>query len=162
MTTKITLDADALELLFKTLGPDFILKIRQATLEEVAGRTVNRITTAEVKKCVEATTMAELNKYIEPVKVKSSWSGYDTVPQLKESAKKLITSTAKAEVEKLINDAFDRDEIKKKMESLITYHADVLKSQVERYIKENMNETLINTEVSRRLREIAAGIAGSK
>lgn len=159
MAVKITFDVEALKLLFDTLGEDFILNIRQATLEEVAGRTVHAITTKEVEKAVEAATVKELNRYLSSEKIEDRPWGMKTVPEVKEWFTKRIATIAKAEVAKIINSMIDRDEMFERAKELIEYHSKVLVSQVEKLIEKNLNETLINTEVNRRLKEISTTIA---
>lgn len=159
MTVKLTLDAKALQLLFETLGQDFILKIRQSTLEEVAGRTIHAIATEEIQNAIEVATIKELKRYITSKKIEDKPWGMKTVPEVNEWFMKRISLIASAEVEKSINSMINRDEMFERAKNLIEYHSKVLLSQVEELIKKNLNETLVKTEVNRRLGEISASIA---
>jgi hypothetical protein len=160
MSTKITLDAQALEALFKILGPEFLLQIKQGVLEEVAKRTIGAVATEEVEKTVEAVSKEELRKVLEPVVVKNdrSWWGDKTYAELKKTFKEKLDSHVKAEVESMINESIDRKAMEKRADELIKYHSEVLKAHIERTIEGNLNETIINTMIDRRIREIADSI----
>jgi hypothetical protein len=157
MSTKITLDAQALETLFKILGPDFVIQIKQGVLEEVAKRTIGAVATNEVKKTVEVAAKEELRKVLEPVVMKdsSSWWGDRTYAELKKTFKDKLDLHVKAEVETMINESIDRKAMEEEAKKLVEYHSDVLKAYVERIIKENLNETIVNNMVNKRINEIA-------
>ena len=58
MAVKLTLDAEALTLLFNTMGPEFKLQIRQAALEECAKRTIKQAVEPEARKMMDKVSKA--------------------------------------------------------------------------------------------------------
>ena len=162
MTVKLTLDAGALELLFKHLGSDFTLKIRQAALEEVAGRTVHAITTKEVQKAVEEATKNEIAQLVTTRKIEDRPWGHKTIIELKDSFKKLIKSTAQSEITVALDKIFDSDELSDKLQERINSRANFLKGKISEKIAKELNEATkvyIESEVNRRLREISKNIS---
>ena len=164
MTVKLTLDAGALELLFNTLGTDFILKIRQAALEDVAGRTVHAIITKEVRKAVDEATRDEIAKLVTTKKVaRRVWGSPSTVIELKEEIAKLIASTAQSEIYTILNKIFDSDELTLKLQGRIDQRVDSLKRTINEKVTKEINEATeqyIVSEVNRRIKEIANKVHG--
>jgi len=147
----LQLSVGALELLFKESGPDFVVKLRQAVIEEFCRRRISALVPKAYNDLAEAQVKAELVKEIGKIEGYGSNIQAKLSPAFKTQIETVAKEAVRVEFIALINEA----------RKIATEQAATLKKDIQTVVETKIDvevRKLIDVEVKRKLAEVAGNL----